>query len=66
MKKALILYSHGIGDVIMLTPHLRHLYTEGYTIDLMCRVSIRDSKLLDACPYINKLIIVENPWRSKL
>lgn len=66
MKKALILYWHGLGDVIMLTPHLRHLYREGYMIDLMCRVAVRESKLLDACPYINKLIIVENPWRSKL
>ncbi len=66
MKKVLILYSHGIGDMIMLTPHLRYLYGEGYMIDLMCRAAIRDSKLLDACPYINKLIIVENPWRSKL
>lgn len=66
MKRALILYWHGLGDVIMLTPHLRHLYAEGYMIDLMCRAAVRDSKLLDACPYINNLIIVENPWHSKL
>ena len=66
MKRALILYWHGLGDVILLTPHLRHLYNEGYIVDLMCRTAVRDSKLLDACPYIDKLIIVENPWQSQL
>jgi len=66
MKKALILYWHGLGDVIMLTPHLRHLYNQGYRIDLMCRIAVRKSRLLNACPYINKLIVVENPWRSRL
>jgi len=66
MKISLILYSHGLGDVIMLTPHLRHLYKQGYRTDLMCRKQVQDSHLLDSCPYVNKLIIVENPWRSKL
>lgn len=66
MKKALILYWHGLGDVILLTPHLRHLYNKGYKTDLMCRAAVRESKLLDACPYVDKLITVENPWRSKL
>ena len=62
MKKALILYWHGLGDVIMLTPHLRHLYQKGYKIDLMCRIQVVESHLLDSCPYIDKLIEVENPW----
>lgn len=66
MKKALILYWHGLGDVIMLTPHLRHLYKQGYKTDLMCRPEVRTSKLLDECPYIGKLIDVPNPWQSKL
>jgi len=66
IKKALILYHHGLGDVIMLTPHMRHLYNRGYEIDLMCRESVKTSHLLDNCPYVNKLYIVENPWRSKL
>ena len=66
MKKALILYWHGLGDVVLLTPHLRHLYKQGYMIDLMCRPQVRQSKLLDACPYINKLIDVPNPWEASL
>lgn len=66
MKKALILYWHGLGDVIMLTPHMRHLYEKGYRTDLMCRAAVRESKLLDTCPYVNRLIIVENPWMSSV
>lgn len=65
MKKALILYWHGLGDVIMLTPHLRHLYNEGYKVDLLCRAAVRESHLLDHCPYVDKLIEVGNPWRSE-
>lgn len=63
MKKALILYSHGLGDIIMLTPHLRHLYQKGYKTDLMCRIQTMESHLLDSCPYVDKLIEVESPWR---
>ena len=66
MKKALFLYWHGLGDVIMLTPLLRYLHNNGYTTDLLCRESVRSSKLLDDCPYVDNLIMVENPWRSPL
>ena len=66
MKKGLLLYWHGLGDVIMLTPVLRELSKKGYAIDLMCRESVKTSHLLEKCPYVDKLIIVENPWRSSL
>jgi len=65
-KKALILYWHGLGDVIMLTPLMRQLYQDGYSIDLMCRSAVQTSHLLDECPYINRQITIDNPWRSKL
>lgn len=64
MKKALFLYWHGLGDVIMLTPLLRELYNQGFVTDLICRKSVQSSKLLDSCPYVDRLIIVENPHRS--
>lgn len=63
MKKALMLYAHGLGDIIMLTPHLRYLYQKGYKTDLMCRIQTAESHLLDNCPYVDKLIEVESPWR---
>jgi len=64
MKRALVCYWHGLGDVIMLTPHLRYLYKQDYIIDLMCRAEVRESKLLDECPYVGKLIEIPNPWQS--
>jgi len=64
MKRALILFWHGLGDIIMLTPHLRHLYNEGYKTDLMCLPETRTSRILEHCPYVGKLIDVENPWRK--
>lgn len=65
-NKALILYWHGLGDVIQLTPHLRCLYDKGYVVDLMCRKEVVNSHLLDECPYVDSFIIVENPWQSVL
>ena len=65
LKKALILYHHGLGDVIMLTPVLRELFLQEHQVDLMCRKPVKDSGLLDNCPYIGKLIAIENPWWSK-
>lgn len=64
MKKALVLYWHGLGDVIILSPVLRELHKRGYVVDLMCREAVRTSHLLDSCIYVDKLITVENPWQS--
>lgn len=66
MKKALIKYHHGLGDVIQLTPHLRHLYSKGYITDIMGMAQNRTSHLLDACPYVGKLIDIPNTWKSPL
>lgn len=66
MKRAFILYWHGLGDIILLTAHLRHLYKQGYKTDLMCRRQTMKSHLLDNCPYIDQLITVPNPWKSDL
>jgi hypothetical protein len=66
MKRCLIMYHHGLGDVIMLTPTLRQLHNEGYEIDLMCREAVGKSKLLENCQYVDELITIENPWRAPL
>ena len=64
-KRALILYSHGLGDVIILTPHLRQLWKDGYIVDLMCREQVVTSHLLDDCPYVDELFVVPNPHKAK-
>lgn len=66
MKKALILYWHGLGDVILLTPILRHLSEIGYEVHLMCRPEVVESNLLAKCPYTSLFIHVDNPWQSSL
>lgn len=65
-KKMIILYWHGLGDVIMLTPMLRYFSQHRYQIHLMCRPEVGSSNLLGNCPYVDKLIYVTNPWRSDI
>jgi hypothetical protein len=65
-KKVIILYWHGLGDVVLLTPILRHLYKQGHTIDLMCRPEVFNSGLLRECPYVKGFVNIDNPWRSDL
>jgi len=48
----------------MLTPHMRYLYNQGLKVDLMCRKEVKTSHLLDECPYVDKLITVDNPWNA--
>jgi len=55
-KSALILFPHGLGDVIMATPSLEAIANEGYEIDMMVRPSVVTSHLLDDCPFIRDLI----------
>ena len=52
----LLLYWHGLGDLICLTPQLRHFHRLGYRVDLICRQPAIKSRLFDACPYVNRLI----------
>lgn len=66
MKRALIKYHHGLGDVIQLTPHLRHLYQDGYVTDIMGMAQNRQSHLLDNCPYTDQLIDIPNTWKSPI
>ena len=55
MKKALLLFPHGLGDLIMATPCLRKLYSMGFLTDVIVRTHVIDSHLMDACPYIGHL-----------
>lgn len=56
MKTALLLYWHGLGDLICLTPQLRELHRRGYVVDLICRHPAIESQLFVSCPYIRQTI----------
>ena len=64
-KQVLIKYSHGLGDIIALTPQLRYFYENNYEVTLMARQEVGSSHLLSACPYVKKIIVIPNPWRDK-
>lgn len=66
MKKALLLYAHGIGDVIIATPVFRELYRQGYIVDLITLDRVRKSRLLDHCPYVDGIYEVVNPHSSSV
>jgi len=61
-KKILLLYWHGLGDIICLTPQLRELHRRGHSIDLICRREAITSHLLASCSYVNELIPL--PYRT--
>jgi len=65
-KKTLLCYSHGLGDIIQLIPVLNYFYQQGHICDLMVRKEVISSKLLNTCPYINKLFPIINPWQSPI
>lgn len=56
MNKALLLFWHGLGDLICCTPALRALYEQGYLCDIIALPITADSHLIDACPYTGKII----------
>jgi len=53
--RALLLFWHGIGDLICLTPALRALHEQGYHCDVMCMPYVRDSHLMDECLYVTPI-----------
>ena len=50
-KKCLLLFWHGIGDLITLTPALRELHKHGYRTEVLVKKTVSDSGVFDACPY---------------
>ena len=51
MKKCLLLFWHGIGDLINLTPSLRELHHHGSHADILVRKVVADSGVFEECHY---------------
>lgn len=55
--KALLLFWHGIGDTITLTPALRYLKSGGYESHILCKPGIEESGLLSHCPHAKVITV---------
>ncbi len=54
-SRVLIMYWHGLGDLLCLTPQLRYLHQKGFVVDLLVRPQVLSSSLLDTCPYVQSM-----------
>ena len=59
----LIIYPHGLGDIILLTPALRALQGQGLHVAVLKRFA--GTEILDACPYIDAVhYALPDPWND--
>ncbi len=63
--KVLIVYPHGLGDCILVTPALRNYkrQTNNY-IGFAMLERFKSSKLLEDCPYIDKIHWTKDAWND--
>ena len=63
MKNLLILYPHGLGDCILLTPALREFYkTTGYKVSIAMLKRFETAELFAHNPYIKNLYFTNDAW----
>lgn len=59
----LIIYPHGLGDIILLTPALRALAGHGYHVAVLKRFA--GTEILDHCPHIDRVhYVLPDPWND--
>jgi len=65
VKDLLVLYPHGLGDCILLTPALREFFDKTGN---KCHVAIlerfRSSKFFDNCPYVDNIFYTKDAWHD--
>ena len=65
MKNVLVLYPHGLGDCILLTPALREFYQEtGNKLHVGILDRFRSSQIFNHCPYIDQIFYTKDPWHD--
>lgn len=59
----LILYPHGLGDILLLTPALRALDGEPPHVAVLRR--FRGTQILDGCPWVEQVhYVLPDPWHD--
>lgn len=60
----LIIYPHGLGDIILLTPALHALWISGEDVHVAVLKRFRDTEILEACPYATVYHVLPDPWND--
>ena len=59
----LILYPHGLGDCILLTPALREFYKRtGHKVHVATLERFKSAQFFDHCPYVDKIFYTKDAW----
>lgn len=61
-NKILIVYPHGLGDIILLTPTLFAMRDREVHVAVLKRFD--GTEILDACPYATPHYILSDPWNE--
>jgi len=64
--RLLIIYPHGLGDIIMATPALRKYrreHPDDYVV-LAMQARFESSEILKNCPYVDELLFTADPWQD--
>lgn len=65
MKDLLVLYPHGLGDCILLTPAIREFYkATGNKVHIAILERFKSSKFFDNNPYVDKIYYTKDAWHD--
>lgn len=63
--KNLLIYAHGLGDCLMLTPVIRENYIRtGEKFNLCIQKRFESSEIFKNNPYVDKIYYVNDPWND--
>ncbi len=64
-KPPLIIYPHGLGDCLMLTPAIREYYLKyGQKVNVMILERFKSSQIFCNNPYIQNIYFCKDPWND--
>jgi len=65
MRDLLILYPHGLGDCILLTPAIREFYkVTGNKVSIATLERFKSAKFFDNNPYVNQIFYTKDAWHD--
>ena len=65
MKNLLILYPHGLGDCILLTPVLRnYFFNTGQKAAVAVLERFRTARIFDNNPYVSEIVYTKDAWND--